>query len=252
MKGQTSFVLGQLVAREMKRKYSRSRLGIVWSVLNPLLSMAVLSLVFSTMFRKSIENYPVYYLTGFVIWNFFTSATNAAMTSLADNQTLILQVRLPRSIFPLSRVLTAFVNFLYSMAAYGVILAVFRIPPGISALYFPVIIVFAFLFSLGLGLLLSVLYVFFGDIRHLYGVLLTLWMYLSALFYPLELLPPAMQAVIWQNPVYNFIAGARDCLLYGRIPSAGVMIRIVFWGTAVYLLGALVFRGSQNKVIQKL
>ena len=201
MKGQPYFALRQLVTREMKRKYSRSRLGILWSVLSPLLSMAVLSLVFSTMFRKSIENYPVYYLTGFVIWSFFTAATNTAMTALADNQALILQVRLPRSVFPLSRVVTAFVNFLYSLAAYGVMLLLFRIPVRGSALVFPVLVFFLFLFSLGMGYILSVLYVFFGDIRHLYGVALTLWMYLSALFYPLELLPGTMQAVIWQNPV---------------------------------------------------
>ena len=112
MRGHLYFVTGQLVAREMKRKYSRSRLGILWSVLNPLLSMAVLSMIFSTMFRKSIEDYPVYYLTGLLIWSFFTAATNTAMTALADNQALLLQVRLPRSVFPLSRVVTAFVNFL--------------------------------------------------------------------------------------------------------------------------------------------
>ena len=167
MKGQPYFALRQLVTREMKRKYSRSRLGILWSVLSPLLSMAVLSLVFSTMFLKSIENYPVYYLTGFVIWSFFTAATNTAMTALADNQALILQVRLPRSVFPLSRVVTAFVNFLYSLAAYGVMLLLFRIPVRGSALVFPVLVFFLFLFSLGMGYILSVLYVFFGDIRHL-------------------------------------------------------------------------------------
>lgn len=252
MKGQPYFALRQLVTREMKRKYSRSRLGILWSVLSPLLSMAVLSLVFSTMFRKSIENYPVYYLTGFVIWSFFTAATNTAMTALADNQALILQIRLPRSVFPLSRVVTAFVNFLYSLAAYGVMLLLFRIPVRGSALVFPVLVFFLFLFSLGMGYILSVLYVFFGDIRHLYGVALTLWMYLSALFYPLELLPGTMQAVIWQNPVYNFIAGARDCILYGRIPLAGVLLRTAVWGAGMYGIGRLVLRRSQSKVIQKL
>ena len=117
MRKQSYFVIQELVSRELKRKYSRSRLGILWSVLSPLLSMAVLSLVFSAMFRKSIENYPVYYLTGFILWNFFTTATNTAMTALADNQTLILQVKFPREVFPFARVYTAFVNFLYSLIA---------------------------------------------------------------------------------------------------------------------------------------
>ena len=252
MRTQSYFVIQELVSRELKRKYSRSKLGILWSVLSPLLSMAVLSLVFSSMFRKSIENYPVYYLTGFVIWNFFTTATNTAMTALADNQTLILQVKFSREVFPFSRVYTAFVNFLYSLIAYGIILFIFRIHLSVAVSFFPVIVFFVFLFSLGMGYLLSVLYVFFGDVRHLYTVFLTLWMYLSALFYPLELLPETMQRLIWQNPIYNFIAAARDCILYGILPAPIVMIRICVWGLAMYGGGKIIFQKSQNKIIQKL
>ena len=225
MDRQSFFVIQELVAREIRRKYSRSKLGIIWSVLNPLLSMAVLSLIFSTMFRKSIENYPVYYLTGFLIWNFFTTATNTAMTALADNQMLILQVKLPRSVFPLARVCTAFVNYLYSLIAYLCILLFYRIPFTWHMLLYPVIV----------------------D-----SVLLTLWMYLSALFYPLELLPEGMQVLIWQNPVYNFIAAARDCILYGRMPGAAVWARVILWSLGVFLAGTWIFRESQNRIVQKL
>lgn len=249
---QTLFVIQELVARETKRKYSRSKLGILWSVLNPLLSMIVLSLVFSTMFRKSIENYPVYYLTGFLIWSFFTAATNTAMTSLADNQSLLLQVRLPREIFPFSRVCTAFVNLLYSLGAYVVILAVFQIPVKISALFFPLILVLLFFFSLGAGYILSVLYIFFGDIRHLYSVFLTLLMYLSALFYPLDLLSPVMQAFIRQNPVYQFISAARSCLLYGEIPQTHLWIKMVLWSLLLYLTGIYLFKKSKTKIALRL
>lgn len=252
MDRQSFFVIQELVAREIRRKYSRSKLGIIWSVLNPLLSMTVLSLIFSTMFRKSIENYPVYYLTGFLIWNFFTTATNTAMTALADNQMLILQVKLPRSVFPLARVCTAFVNYLYSLIAYLCILLFYRIPFTWHMLLYPVIVVMVFFFALGLSYILSVLYVFFGDVKHLYSVLLTLWMYLSALFYPLELLPEGMQVLIWQNPVYNFIAAARDCILYGRMPGAAVWARMILWSLGVFLAGTWIFRESQNRIVQKL
>lgn len=252
MKSQSYFAIQELVSRELRRKYSRSRLGILWSILNPLLSMAVLSLVFSTMFQKSIENYPIYYLTGFLIWNFFTTATNTAMTALADNQQLMLQVKLPRQIFPLSRVCTAFVNFLYSLVAYGMMMLVYGIPLTGYAWYFFPVVVLAFLFSLGFGYLLSVLYVFFGDIRHLYSVALTLWMYLSALFYPVELLPEGMQQVVWANPIYNFIAGARGCLMYGQAPTAAMWIRMSLWGIGMYVAGTAVFRNSQNKIVQRL
>ena len=252
MNRQSLFVIQELVSREIRRKYSRSKLGILWSVLNPLLSMAVLSLIFSTMFRRSIENYPVYYLTGFLIWNFFTTATNTGMTALADNQMLILQVKLPRSVFPLARVCTAFVNFLHSLIAYLCILLFFRIPLTWYMLLYPVITAMVFLFALGLSYILSVLYVFFGDVRHLYSVVLTLWMYLSALFYPLELLPAGMQLLIRQNPVYNFIAAARDCILYGTMPGGAVWVRMILWSGGIFLTGTWIFRESQNRIVQKL
>lgn len=247
-----SFVTQQLVQRELKRKYSRSRLGILWSVLNPLLSMAVLSLVFSTMFRKSIENYPVYYLTGLILWNFFTGATNSAMTSLADNRTLLLQTRFPRMIFPLSRVLASFVNFLYSLGPYVVILAVFSIPFTWTMLFLVPIVFLLGLFSMGVGYLLSILYVYFGDIRHLYGVFLTLWMYLSALFYPVSLLPERMQALIGENPIYCFIAAARDCVMYGQVPQAGWWVRMLLWTILLFGAGRRCFLKNQRKIMQRL
>lgn len=249
---QYCFVISQLVSRELKRKYSRSKLGILWSVLNPLLSMAVLSMIFSTIFQRSIENYPVYYLTGYLLWNLFTSSTNSAMTSLADNQVLLLQVKFPKMIFPLSRICTAFVNFLFSLSAYAVILAVFRIQPNVHMFLFPVITILLLAFSSGISFILSVGYIFFGDIRHLYGVLLTLWMYLSALFYPVEVLPQAVQAVIRANPIYSYIDGARACMLYGSYPSAIQWMQMVLWAAVAYIVGWIVFRYGQDHIIRKL
>ena len=112
------FALRQLVSREVKRKYARSYLGIVWSVLNPLLSMAVLSMIFSTIFKRSIENYPIYFLTGQILWQLFSGATNSAMTALVDNKSMLIKVKLSKQTFVLSRVLTAFTNFLYTFIAY--------------------------------------------------------------------------------------------------------------------------------------
>ena len=134
---QFTFVVRQLTAREIKRKYARSYLGIVWSVLNPLLSMAVLSLIFSQLFRRSIENYPIYYLTGYILWQTFTGATNAAMTTLADNKMLLLKVKFPMDIFILTRVYTALINLGYSLIAYVAMLIVFRVTPKWTMLISP-------------------------------------------------------------------------------------------------------------------
>ena len=158
------FVVQQLTARELKRKYARSVLGVVWSVLNPLLSMAVLSLIFSQLFRRSIENSPIYYLTGYLLWQAFTATTNAAMTTLADNRALLLKVKFPMELFILTRGATALVNLGYSLVAYGVMLVVFQVPLRWTLAYLPVVVACLFLFALGISYLLSAAYVFFGGL----------------------------------------------------------------------------------------
>lgn len=245
------FVIHELVSREIKRKYARSYLGIVWSVLNPLLTMAVMSMIFSTIFKRNIENFPVYYLTGSIFWSLFTGATNAALTAMVDNKSLLMKVKLPMEVFPLSRCCTALMNFGYSMAAYVAILAVFRIRLN---WVMPLFFVFAagmFLFSVGMGYFLSVLYVLFGDIKHLYSVVLTIWMYLSAIFYPVESTSPAMQEVIIRNPVYNYIACARQCVLEGRFPTAEQWARMFIWSVGAFILGRLYFNRMRDRVLQK-
>lgn len=245
------FVIRELVSREIKRKYARSYLGVLWSVLNPLLSMAVMSMIFSTIFKRNIINFPIYYLTGSIFWSLFTGATNSAMTALVDNKSMLIKVKLPMRIFPLARSCTALANFGYSLVAYIVMLLIFRIKPNI---YMPLLLLYAaclFIFSLGVGYILSVLYVLFGDIKHLYSVLLTIWMYLSAIFYPVESTSPAMQEVIVRNPVYNYIRCARKCVLEGAAPDAEEWARIFIWSVGVYLIGKLYFRKMQTRVLQK-
>ncbi len=251
-KKQYAFVIQQLTGREIKRKYARSYLGILWSVLNPLLSMTVLSLIFSQLFRRSIENYPIYYLTGYILWQMFTGATTAAISTLVDNKPLLLKVKFPMELFVLVRVYTAFINFLYSAAAYAVMLLVFRISPKWTMLFSPVIILLLFLFSLGLSLLLSVAYVYFGDVRHLYSVFLTLWMYCSAIFYPAEQLQGAIRAVILCNPLYAYIHSLRSVVMEGTLPGGWELAQMLLWGIGTAATGVLVFRRSKNKLIQKL
>ena len=133
-KQQFMFAVKQLVTREIKRKYARSYLGILWSVLNPLLSMAVLSLIFTTIFKRSIENFPIYYLTGQIMWSLFSTATSTSMTAIVDNKLLMMKVKLSKQTFITARVLTAVVNFGYSLIAYLLMMVVFRVNPSLSML----------------------------------------------------------------------------------------------------------------------
>lgn len=246
------FAIRQLVSREVKRKYARSYLGIVWSVLNPLLSMAVMSLIFSTIFKRSIENFPIYYLTGSIFWGLFSGATNSAMTALVDNRSMLMKVKLTKQTFVLSRVFTALTNFGYNCVAYVCMLLVFRVKPNPCMLLFPVAVLFMLLFSLGIGYALSILYVFFGDIKYLYSVLLTLWMYLSAIFYPVDRLSEGMQRVVNLNPVYSYIRFAREIVLDGKVPEPMVWVKMILWGMMSFGIGYLIFKRKENLVMQKM
>ena len=245
------FVIKELTGREIKRKYSRSYLGILWSVLNPLLSMAVMSAIFSTMFSRNIEHFPIYYLTGNIIWGLFTNATNSAMTALVDNKALLIKVKLPMQVLPLSRVYTSLVNFGYSFIAYILFLVIFKISPSLSMLAVIPVILLLLLFSIGVSMLLSVLYVFFGDIKHLYGIALTLLMYMSAIFYPVTSLSGIMAQIVRENPVYCFIAATRECMIYGKLPDAGLWLRMFLWAIVMFVLGQLFFKCKKNEIMQK-
>lgn len=246
------FAVRELTGREIKRKYARSRLGILWSVLNPLLSMGVMSLIFSTMFRRSIENYPIYYLTGSVIWTLFSTGTNSAMTALVDNKTLLIKSKLPKQVFLLSRLYTAVVNFGYTFIAYVLMLVLFRIRPTPWMLLFPLDILLILMFTSGIGYILSVVYVFFADVKYLYGIILTLWMYLSALFYPVERLSEGMQSVIGMNPLYLSIAIARECMMYGTAPKALLWMKLAVFSLLSAVVGYTVFRRCENRIIQRI
>lgn len=244
------FVIDQLTSREIKRKYARSKLGIVWSVLNPLLLMVVMSVIFSYMFRRSIDNFPLYYLTGSIIWTLFSDGSTHAMTSLVDNKTLLLKAKLPKGTFVLSRIYTALVNFGYTCIAYVLMLIVFKAELSWTMLLFPLDIALVLIMTTGISYILSILYVFFADIKHLYTVLLRVLLYLSAIFYPVSSLPTWLQGVIGFNPVYMAIYIARESVVYGRMPDYTAWLKLAIAALVTLLLGLRVFRKNENKVMQ--
>ncbi|MBQ6026173.1 MAG: ABC transporter permease [Lachnospiraceae bacterium] len=246
------FVIHELTSRELKRKYARSYLGVVWSILSPLLSMVVISFIFSYMFRRSIENFPVYYLIGLTIWTLFKTATDHSMTALVDNKQLLLRAKLPKYTFILSRINTAFVNFLYSVITMLIIMFCFRIEITWRILLFIPVIFLLLLFSLGIGLILSIIYVFFADIKYLYEILLTLWMYLSAIFYPTTALPDYAQSVIYYNPIFLAIDISRSVLQYGQIPPIYEWIRLIICALISFICGILVFKKFEGNVMRKI
>lgn len=237
------YLLGNLISRDLKVKYRRSVLGVVWSVLNPLLTMVVIATVFAHLFRFQIENYHLYFLVGNVLWTFFSEATNGAMGSVLENSQLLKKVYIPKYMFPLEKCLFACVNLLFSMVAVLIVMAFSGVWPTVTFFLFPFVVLLCLVFAIGMGLLLSSLTVFFRDIMHLYGVVLTAWMYATPIIYPLDLanLPGIIVAVMQFNPMYYFVTmRAMCCCTIPCLPfRCGCALRRLRSGFCCWGCGAL-------------
>lgn len=243
------FLVKQLVNRDFKKKYKRSVLGVFWSFLNPLLTMLVQYVVFSTIFRSSIENFIVYLLCGIVIFNFFGEALSLGLTSIVDNAALINKVYMPKEIYPISRVLSSVVNLLLSLIPMLVVTLGSGVPLTKSVLLIPVGLFMLFMFSLGLAFLLATSMVFFRDTQFLWNVIFVLWSYLTPTFYPLTILPGVLQEVFKLNPMYQYITFLRTILMYGQAPSPTTYIGCALSAVVMLVIGVTVFRKHQNKFI---
>lgn len=243
------FVLGTLVSKDFKLKYRRSVLGVLWSVLNPLLMMVVLTAVFSFMFRFNIENYPLYLILGQIMFALMSGATSSAMTSVIEAAPLLKKIKVERTVFPIEKVLFELVNFAISLIAVACVMAWFGVIPGKAIIALPLLLVYVLAFSLGIGLLLSALAVFFRDVIHLWGVIITAWTYATPIFYPLSMLEPWMQNIMNYNPMYHYITYFRDITMYGTLP--GVTENLICAGIAAIMLvvGLIVFKKLEKKFI---
>ena len=238
-----------LLLRDIKIKYKRSILGFAWSILNPLLMMIVMSIVFSTIFKTDIKNFPIYLITGQVIFSFFSEATNTAMTSIISNGGLIKKVYIPKYIFALSKVMFSFTNMLFSLVAVVIVAIATKLPITPAILLFPLPLIYVFIFSLGVGLLLASYAVFFRDLLHLYGILLLIWTYLTPIFYPITILPENVKKVMMFNPMFVYIDNFREIILYGKVPSLSSNLLCICYSLIALLLGTLAFRKTKDKFI---
>lgn len=243
-------LIKELVSRDLKLKYRRSFLGYVWSILNPLLIMTVMTVVFSAMFKRNIENYPVYLLTGRTFFEFLTTSTNSAMKSVTGNAALLKKTYVPKYIFTLAKVTSSMVDMVFSLGALLIVMIVTRSPFHWQMILLPLIILQIYIFCCGLGFLLAQLNVFFRDIQYIYKAITTAWMYLTPIFYPMEQLPTGIQFFVKVfNPLYYYVAQLRDVALYGQLPGPRI-----FWGGwslafVMLVIGVWSFQRSKDKFI---
>lgn len=241
------FLISQLVSRDFKTKYKRSVFGIFWSFLNPLLTMLVQFLVFSTFFKADTQNYPVYLISGVVCFSFFSECTQMCLNSISSNYRLITKVYIPKYIFPLAKTLSSSVNLAISLVP----LLLVTIITG-TALHLSFILMFFFLvcliiFSLGVGMILATLMVFFRDIQFIWSVFLTIWQYATPIFYPAEIIPDKFKFIVQFNPLYHFIGCARKCLIDGVSPEPIQYIYCLIFAFGSLTIGSYIFKKCQDK-----
>ena len=244
-----SFLVRQLVSRDFKTKYKRSVLGVLWSLLNPLLTMSIQYVVFSTLFRSDIENFIVYLLCGIVCFNFFNETTAICLTGIVGNAPLIHKVSVPKYVYPLSRALSSSVNLLFSLIPLLLMLIVTGTPirPSILLLPFPLLMLFCV--TLGVGLILASMMVFFRDTQFLWSIFSMLLMYLTPVFYPETIIPKVLLPIYKLNPLYHVLRFVRTLLIYGISPTAQAYLYCFVLCVAPLAIGALIFHNTQDKFI---
>lgn len=245
-------MLYELVARDVKIKYRKSVLGVLWTLLNPLLMMVILSIVFSNLFKFDIENYSLYLLSGQILFNFYNESTSGAMTSILGNAALIKKVYIPKYLFVLSRIASSSINILSSFCALILVMLFTRTELHFTMFLVVIPLGYLIVFSLGIGLILAALAVKFRDVIHLYTVFLTALMYLTPIIYPISMLPDWVRMIVNLNPLTGILNIFRDVMIYNTVPTIGEFLISFVVVTVTLVFGLWIFYKQQDEFILNL
>ena len=245
-------LLWLLIKRDFHSKYRKSILGVLWSLLNPLLMMLVLTAVFSYMFRITIPNFPVYFLSGRLIYDLFQESTTMAMNSVISSEGIIKKIYIPKYIFPVSRVLSSIVNTFFFLIAFFVVVIITGAPFYWTMLLIPIPLLYVFVFSLGIAMLLSSMTVFFRDLTYLWGVFTLLLFFMTPIMFPIEMLPGWLTPYIGLNPLFQFIQYFRNLTMDGVVPDLWSNLVCIGFALLSLCVGTYAFMKKQDRFILNL
>lgn len=240
-----------LIGSGIKTRYKRSVLGVLWTLLNPLLHMTVLTLAFSAVFKGAVPDYPVYVLAGLIVWNFFSQGTTASLTAVMSGGNLMRQIYIPPSVFCVATVMAGLVNLGLSLIPLVLIMVIMGHPFTPALLFLPVAVLLLTLFTLGLALGLGTLSVFFTDLVEVYGVLLRAGYFLTAVMYPISIIPERWRWVIEVNPVYSYIRCFRDPIYDGVLPPWRFVLIAVVAGVVALALGWWILARKAREIVYR-
>lgn len=243
------FLFSELIKRDFKKKYKNTYLGMVWSILSPLLTLTIMSLVFTNFFGRSQPHYIIYLFSGNIVYSFFNESTSNGMGSLLANAGIFTKINVPKYLFLFSKNISSLINFSITLAVFFV----FCIIDGItfSCCFFMLIIpiICLIVFNVGIGLILSALFVFFRDMQYLWGVFTMLLMYLSAIFYTVDSFSPVVQKLFLVNPVFLYIKYFRLIVIYNTVPSIQFNLLAVGYALVAFAIGALIYKKFNHKFL---
>ena len=243
------FLFEELVKRDFKQKYKRTVLGMGWSLLSPLLQLLVMSIVFKQFFGRNMDHYTIYLFCGNLVYAYFKESTSGGMNSLMDNRGIFSKVNVPKYMFLLSKNVSSLINFGLTLCIFFLFALIDGVDFGLHflALIYPICCLVVF--NIGVGLVLSALFVFFRDISYLYDIFTLLLMYMSAIFYTVDTMAPWFQKLILCNPVYCYIKYFRVVVLDGNIPSLAFHALCAFYALVVLAIGAWVYKHYNHKFL---
>jgi len=239
-------LLRNLVSRAIKQRYKRSALGFAWTMLNPLITMVILTVVFSAVFATGVSRYPLFVIIGLLAWNLFALGSAQGLASIVESGPLIRKVAVPKAIFPFAAVSANLVNFILALVPLFAILLVTGAGVTWAVLWVPVGVLLLTAFTLGVALLLATMNVFFRDVRYFYEAGLLAWFYATPVFYPIEIVSPVARKVLTWNPMYVLVEVFRIPLYAGHGPEWGILLRATVEAALALAVGWRVFRRYQE------
>ncbi len=242
-------VVGLLVKRDLKVRYRGSILGYLWSMLNPLLMMGILSIVFSYAMRVQVESYPAYVLSGIVAWNLFAQSINLGVNCFLDNSSLMKKVRMPAWVFPTAIVSSASIHAFLALIPYLVLAHFLSVQLGWAFLQLPIVFGLFYIFIEGIVLVTASLNVFFRDIGHVVEPILQIVFYATPIIYPFEMIPDKWAFVLKLNPLYYFMEGFRACLYSEELLSVTSLLMMCGLALFSLMIGLFVFARSRDKFL---
>ena len=243
------FLFEELVKRDFKKKYKRTVLGMGWSMLMPLLTLLVMKVVFEQFFGRTTEHYTTYLFCGLLVFNWFAESTNGGMRSLYSNASIFTKVNVPKYLFIFAGNVQTLINFGLTLTVFFLFCLLDHVAFTWRFVLLLYPIATLLVLNIGIGMILSALYIFFRDMDYLWGVFIQLLMYGSAIFYQVDRMPSNIQLAFALNPVYRHISYVREIVLTGAIPSLAEHLTLAGFAFAAFLAGALMYKRYNTRFL---